>query len=86
MVVTEYMMPSAVPKGRPTSHVDRIGFRPTGCLNKDEGQNECEGPEFDPAWLKRSENQGSDSDAGQEPGDDWKHPFPYSCNALQIHE
>ncbi len=27
MVVTEYRMPSAVPKGRPTCHVDRIGLR-----------------------------------------------------------
>ena len=86
MVVTEYRMPSAGPKGNTDQPCRPNRPSPTGCLDQDEGQNNRVGTEFDPAGLKRSKNEGSDGDTGQQSDENWKHPFPYGANAAPVDE
>src|SRR5205814_954460 len=62
------------------------GPPPTGCLQQNKGQDNRVGGEFDPDRLKRSKRIGSDSDAGQQPDEDGKHPSPNGWNAASIDE
>src|SRR5262245_12722092 len=59
---------------------------PTSCLNEDGGQNNRVGAEFDPARMNRSNNKGSDCDAGQQSDENGKYPSHYSRHAVPIDE
>src|ERR1700738_4551340 len=77
-------MPSPVPNGSPTSHVDRIGRREPPPRYRGRGRNAVLGSEFDPAGLNRGERQRSYADTGQQPDQNGKYPFPDRGNSLQI--